>query len=131
MTVTAPRSRLAGLEQPIRLQDIIDDTQLVLTDRSAITHGTDYGVQAKNIWRLADLGAKHALLRANLGWGHMPLWMVEDDLTAGRLVAITLEGPAAGIMPFQAIYPTNSLPGPAGRWFLDCVKSSSTIGVAD
>jgi DNA-binding transcriptional LysR family regulator len=125
VTVTAPASRLAGLGQTIRLRDVIDETQLVLTDRSAITQGTDYGVQGKNIWRLADLGAKHALLRAGLGWGHMPLWMVEDDLANDRLVAITLEGPAAGIMPFQAIYPTNTLPGPAGRWFLDRVKSTS------
>ncbi|WP_276122111.1 substrate-binding domain-containing protein [Pararhizobium qamdonense] len=125
VTVTAPASRLAGLDQPIRLRDITDETQLVLTDRSAITQGTDYGVQGKNIWRLADLGAKHALLRAGLGWGHMPLWMVKDDLANKRLVAIILEGPAAGIMPFQAIYPTNTLPGPAGRWFLDRVKSIS------
>lgn len=86
-----------------------------MTDRSAITQGTDYGVQGKNIWRLADLGAKHSLLSAGLGWGHMPLWMVEDDLVNKRLVVIVLEGPAAGIMPFQAIYPTNTLPGPAGR----------------
>jgi DNA-binding transcriptional LysR family regulator len=125
VTVTASASRLAGLGQPIRLRDVIDETQLVLTDRSAITQGTDYGVQGKNIWRLADLGAKHALLRAGLGWGHMPLWMVEDDLANKRLVAIILEGPAAGIMPFQAIYPTNTLPGPAGRWFLDRVNSIS------
>lgn len=125
VTVTAPASRLAGLDQPIRLRDITDETQLVLTDRSAITQGTDYGVQGKNIWRLADLGAKHALLHAGLGWGHMPLWMVKDDLAYKRLVAIILEGPAAGIMPFQAIYPTNTLPGPAGRWFLDRVKSIS------
>ncbi|WP_411036963.1 LysR family transcriptional regulator [Shinella sp. BYT-45] len=122
VTVTAPGSRLASVEQPVRLQDIANETQLVLTDRSAITHGTDYGVQAKNIWRLADLGAKHALLRAGLGWGHMPLWLVADDLDDGRLVTITLEGPAAGIMPFQAVYPTNTLPGPAGRWFLDHIK---------
>lgn len=122
ITVTAPASRLAGLEQPIKLEDILDETQLVLTDRSALTHGTDYGVQAKNTWRLADLGAKHALLKAGLGWGHMPRWLVENDLAAGRLVAIDLEGPAAGIMPFKAIYPTNTLPGPAGRWILDHIK---------
>ena len=37
-------------------------------------------------WRLADLGAKHALLLAGLGWGIMPKPMVSDDIKRGRLV---------------------------------------------
>lgn len=119
LTVVAPGSPLSGRAGPVPLQDVMDETQLVLTDRSSLTDGTDYGVQGRNIWRLADLGAKHAFLRAGLGWGHMPHWLVADDLKAGRLEAIELEGPAAGIMPFQAVYPAGQLPGPAGRWLLE------------
>jgi DNA-binding transcriptional LysR family regulator len=89
VTVTAPGSRMAEADQPVRLRDLENETQLVLTDRSAITQGTDYGVQAKNIWRLAELSAKHGFLRAGLGWGHMPLWLVADDVAAGKLIAIT------------------------------------------
>ena len=119
VTVVAPGSPLAGRTGPVPLKDVMNETQLVLTDRSPLTDGTDYGVQGKTVWRLADLGAKHAFLRAGLGWGHLPLWLVADDLKAGRLEAIEMEGPAAGIMPFQAIYPAGQLPGPAGRWLLD------------
>ncbi|KJV30076.1 LysR family transcriptional regulator [Luteibacter yeojuensis] len=119
VTVVAPGSRLADGRTPVALRDVLDETQLVLTDRSALTDGTDYGVQAKNVWRLADMGAKHALLRGGLGWGHMPMWMVRQDLDEGRLVRVSLEGPAAGLMPFQAVYPADKLPGPAGRWLLD------------
>lgn len=90
----------------------------MLSDRSQLTKGTDFGVQGKNIWRLADLGTKHAFLRAGLGWGHMPHWMVADDLIEGRLVQVTIEGPAAGMMPFQAVYRAGALPGPAGRWLM-------------
>lgn len=119
VTVVAPGSPLAASKGPVTLREVLDETQLVLSDRSSMTDGIDYGVQGKNIWRLADLGAKHAFLRAGLGWGHMPRWMVADDLTSGRLLSIELEGPAAGLMPFQAIYPTDRLPGPAGRWLLE------------
>lgn len=119
VTVVAPDSPLAASKGPVTLREVLDETQLVLSDRSSMTDGIDYGVQGKNIWRLADLGAKHAFLRAGLGWGHMPRWMVADDLTSGRLLSIELEGPAAGLMPFQAIYPTDRLPGPAGRWLLE------------
>lgn len=122
VTVVAPGSALAGQDQPVAYRELLDETQLVLTDRSALTSGVDYGVQGKNIWRLADLGAKHAFLRAGPGWGHMPLWLVSEDLQTGRLVRITLEGPAAGLMPFQAAYPADRLPGPAGRWLLQRLR---------
>lgn len=124
MTVVAPGSPLSGKPGPVALQDVMDETQLVLTDRSSLTDGTDYGVQGMNIWRLADLGAKHAFLRAGLGWGHMPHWLVADDLKDGRLECIQLEGPAAGVMPFQAVYPAGQLPGPAGRWLLEHFSDS-------
>ncbi|WP_225034095.1 LysR family transcriptional regulator [Paraburkholderia sp. XV] len=119
VTVVAPGSPLAGRQAPVALRGLLDETQLVLTDRSSLTDGVDYGVQGKNIWRLADLGAKHAFLRAGLGWGHMPLWLISEDLKEGRLVRIELEGPSAGVMPFQAAYLGDRLPGPAGRWLLE------------
>ncbi|MBJ2064707.1 LysR family transcriptional regulator [Serratia odorifera] len=119
ITVAAPGSPLAGRNGPIAFRELLDETQLVLTDRSSLTNGVDYGVQGKNIWRLADLGSKHAFLRAGLGWGHMPRWLIGEDLKEGRLVRIELEGPSAGLLPFQAIYPSDRLPGPAGRWLLE------------
>ncbi|EKS9800472.1 LysR family transcriptional regulator [Burkholderia seminalis] len=119
VTVVAPGSPLAGKRGAIVFRELLNETQLVLTDRSTLTHGVDFGVQGKNIWRLADLGAKHAFLRAGLGWGHMPLWLIKEDLKEGRLVRIVLEGPSAGLMPFQATYLTDRLPGPAGRWLLE------------
>jgi DNA-binding transcriptional LysR family regulator len=79
---------------------------------------------SSQIWRLADLGAKHAFLRAGLGWGHMPLHMVEQDLQSGALVRIELEaqpnvGPAFSM---QAIHRKDKPPGPAGRWFIQQLK---------
>lgn len=125
VTVAAPGHPMAEMQGPIPLGVAEAATQLVLTDRSALTKGIDLGVQSKNTWRLSDLGAKHAFLVAGLGWGHMPLPMVEDDLVAGRLVRIALEGPAAGIMPMQVIYPPGTSPGPAARWLLDRIRSAA------
>ena len=64
--------------------------QLVLTDRSTLTEGQDFGVFADQTWRLGDLGAKHALLLAGIGWGNMPAAMVRADLQSGRLVRLDL-----------------------------------------
>lgn len=124
VTVVSPTHVFADWRSPIPLDRANHETQLVLTDRSTLTRGVDFGVQSTNTWRLADLGAKHAFLLAGLGWGHMPLPLVADDLAAGRLVRVALEGPGPGLMPLQAIYKSDALPGPAAQWFLDRIRSA-------
>jgi DNA-binding transcriptional LysR family regulator len=125
VSVVSPTHVFAGWTDAIPLDRAAKETQLVLTDRSMLTRGKDFGVQSANTWRLADLGAKHAFLLAGLGWGHMPLPLVADDIAAGRLVRIALEGPGPGLMPLQAIYKPDVRPGPAAQWFLDRVRSSA------
>jgi DNA-binding transcriptional LysR family regulator len=93
--------------------------QLVLTDRSKLTEGQDYGVVALNTWRLADLGAKHALLLAGVGWGGMPESAVRADIEAGRLVALDLPDWQAVTYGLSALYRTDTPPGPAATWLID------------
>ncbi|HIC0773155.1 TPA: LysR substrate-binding domain-containing protein [Enterobacter ludwigii] len=77
------------------------------------------------LWLKCDMGAKHAFLRAGLGWGYMPLPMVEDDIANGRLVILNLEmqpdvGPGFSM---HAVHMTQYPPGPAGRWFINKLKT--------
>src|SRR3546814_818912 len=69
----SPDHPLAKHEAPIPRADLAEHVQLVLTDRSDLSHGKEFGVLSPKTWRIADLGAKHASLRAGLGWGSMPL----------------------------------------------------------
>jgi DNA-binding transcriptional LysR family regulator len=46
---------LAKWRGSIALDQAEAETQLVLTDRSALTKGVDLGVQSSNTWRLSDL----------------------------------------------------------------------------
>ena len=103
-----------------------EHVQLVLTDRSTLTQGRDFAVASSRTWRLADLGAKHALLLAGLGWGNMPAPMVAEDLRAGRLVRLALAAGAAARYPFYAIYRTETPPGPATAWLLQRLRDQGT-----
>lgn len=96
-----------------------DHIQLVLTDRSPLTQGQDFAVQSPHNWRLADLGAKHALLREGIGWGNMPLAMVEADLVAGTLVKLAMPDDPGGMFRFYAIHRADAAPGPATSWLLE------------
>jgi DNA-binding transcriptional LysR family regulator len=92
--------------------------QLVLSDRSTLTEGQDFSVLSVRTWRLADLGAKHALLLAGIGWGNMPEPMVRDDLAAGRLQLLDLPEWTGGVYAMQAIHRTDTPPGPAAAWMI-------------
>ncbi|WP_207477825.1 LysR family transcriptional regulator [Arenibaculum pallidiluteum] len=119
--VAAPGHPLAAHRGIISRRLAKDHVQLVLTDRSRLTEGRDFGVVSSQSWRLADLGAKHAFLRAGFGWGSMPRAMVEPDLAAGDLVEIQVEG-AASKIGMMAVYRRDAPPGPAGRWLIDRLR---------
>ncbi len=119
VTVVSPSHTLAARRGVVSASAAGKQVQLVLTDRSALTNGRDFGVQSPLTWRLADLGAKHAFLRAGLGWGHMPLHMVKADLDEGALVRIRVEGvPRHMVMPMKMVFRKDAPPGPAGRTFI-------------
>lgn len=96
-----------------------DHVQLVLTDRSPLSKGREFGVVSPHTWRLADLGAKLALLREGIGWGNMPVPMIEGDLQAGRLVKLDMPDETGVSYRMSGIYRSDTPPGPAARWLLE------------
>jgi DNA-binding transcriptional LysR family regulator len=96
-----------------------DHVQLVLTDRSPLSDGREFAVVSPHTWRLADLGAKLALLREGIGWGNMPKPMVEDDLATGRLVKLAMPDETGVSYRMSAIYRRDAPPGPAATWLLE------------
>jgi DNA-binding transcriptional LysR family regulator len=125
--VASPTHPLASFKGPIPTRVLAKYRQLVLTDRSELSQGKDFGVLSPNTWRLADLGAKHAFLRAGLGWGGMPVGMIEADLANGSLVKIRLEDIHEGmlVIAMSAVFRTDQPPGPAGRWLIERLKANA------
>ena len=122
LPVAAGSHPLAGADRTV-FGAMRDHIQLVLTDRSDITAGQDFGVFADETWRIADLGSKHALLLAGVGWGFMPETMVHDDLASGRLVVLDLPELSAGEIPLHIIRGARSALGPAARWLVERLAS--------
>ena len=118
--VAAPSHPLARRKGRIPPEALRDEVQLVLTDRSALTQGKDFSVFSTRTWRLADLGARHEMLLAGLGWGSMPRHMVDDDLAAGRLKKLDVRRPDGETrLPRPAVVlcrRKDKVLGPAGEW---------------
>ena len=129
---SVPMVPVAAPDHPLgRMEAILpgagrDYTQLVLTDRSRFTEGQDFSVSSPKTWRLADLGAKHALLREGIGWGNMPLPMIQPDLVAGTLVRLAMPDHSGGTYRFAGIWRRDTPPGPAASWLLEQLVALGT-----
>jgi DNA-binding transcriptional LysR family regulator len=125
--VVSPQHPLAIHGSPIPAAILAEHIQLVHADPADLARPGGFGLLSPKVWRLSDLGAKLAFLRAGLGFGLMPLHIIEEDLASGALIQITGESAPSGghAIAMSAVYRTDSPPGPAGRWFIDHLKEEA------
>ena len=88
VTVCAPSYPLASIPKSIPVDEFGRHTQIVVTDNQHGAEKTQQGVAGKRQWLVNDLGAKRDLLKAGLGWGHLPRHLVSEDLASGQLVEL-------------------------------------------
>ena len=126
VAVASPSHPLSRVTHRIPRHEMAKHLQLVLTDRSDLMSGRDFGVVAPSTWRLADLSTKYAFLKDGIGWGGMPLHMVENDIASGSLVLLNADDvpPGGYLLTMSAYHRTSDPPGPAGRWLIDHLKNS-------
>jgi DNA-binding transcriptional LysR family regulator len=126
LPVASPDHPLSAMAEPIPALALREQVQIVLTDKSTLTKGRDFGVLSSETWRVSDLGAKLGLLREGLGWGTMPAHVVAGDLAAGRLKVLRLEPvePPGEVLPVSAVHRADGVLGPAASWMLEQLKKS-------
>ena len=88
VTVCAPSHSLASTPKPTPVDEFGRHVQIIVTDNQPQAEKTQQGVAGKRQWLVNDLGAKRDLLKAGLGWGHMPRHLVGEDLANGELVEL-------------------------------------------
>jgi DNA-binding transcriptional LysR family regulator len=125
--VASPSHPLGRHPGPLTINELSQHVQLVLTDRTDLSKGTEFGVVSAKPWRLADLGSKHAFLKAGMGWGGMPLDLVQTDIDSGELVILdVVEMPKRGVwLTLSAAFQADAPPGPAGRWLIARIKAEA------
>jgi len=111
-----PLARHRGRLATARLQG---EVQIVLSERFEPLV-PDQGVLSLQTWRVMDLGTKHELIRAGLGWGNMPEHMIRDDVREGRLVRLrpAAWGEDEHLLPLSLLSRPGFAQGPATRWLI-------------
>ena len=88
VTVCAPAHPLAATPKPIPVDEFGRHIQIIVTDNQPGAEKNQEGAAGKRQWLVNDLGAKRDLLKAGLGWGHLPRHLVAADLASGELVEL-------------------------------------------
>src|SRR5579863_5254659 len=127
-TIVSPQHPLAAYHAPVPATVLAEYIQLIHMDPADVSPSRGSAVRSPRFWRLSHLGAKLAFLRAGLGYGALPLHVIEADLASGTLVQIRLEDATSEgfVIAMSAIYRSDSPPGPAGRWFMERLKQAVT-----
>ncbi|MBO1907622.1 LysR family transcriptional regulator [Microvirga sp. 3-52] len=90
VAVVSPKHPLALRPRSgdVSLPDLADHLQIVLGDPTPLSEGRSFGVLSPQTCRVSSQNAKHAMILAGLGWGRLPVWQVERDLSEGSLVRV-------------------------------------------
>jgi DNA-binding transcriptional LysR family regulator len=124
--VVAPSHPLAGIETKggmLAATELADHIRIVAEDPSPLTEGRDFAVLSPVTWRVADNATKLALILGGIGWGSLPIWSIERELSEGRLVRVPAAFGASGetVLPAYLAHRTDRPLGPAARAFREAL----------
>jgi DNA-binding transcriptional LysR family regulator len=118
----APDHPLAIREGAIPASELLRHRAIVIADTSQELDARTIGViEGQEILRVPDIRAKVAAQVAGLGIGHLPRWLAEPEIAAGRLVEKSLATPRPAI-PLHTAWRTREN-GKALRWFIEELAS--------
>lgn len=117
VSVARPDHPLAQLDIEPSDLTLNEHRQLVPTSRARQPYPNTL---AREVWRVADLHTRREMILSGLGWGTVPLTLVEDDLAAGRLVRLNIPTRPDELMHVDlfAIHRSDTAIGLAGQWLL-------------
>lgn len=113
----APSHPLAAQEQPISNSQLRQHRAVVIADTSRELAARSVGLlEGQETLRVPNMLAKASAQIAGLGVGHLPRWLAEADISAGRLIEKPLSEPRSA-MPCHLAWRSRHS-GKALEWFL-------------
>jgi DNA-binding transcriptional LysR family regulator len=90
LPVVAPNFLRFPISRSITPEQMRDYVQCVIRDTARHSQPRDYYlVEGARSWTVSDQLMKKELILQGMGWGHMPRYLVEQDLREGSLLPIT------------------------------------------
>jgi len=114
--VVAPgflRFPVTGSVRPEQMRDYV---QCVIRDSAQKGPPHNYYlIEGSRRWTVSDQLMKRELILQGMGWGHMPEFLIHEDLQQGRLISLLGEHFAGGRVPLVAARLRDKSHGPVAR----------------
>ena len=122
----APGHPLAAWQEAIPASELLRHRAVVIADTSQELAARTVGViEGQEVLRVPDIRAKASAQAAGLGIGHLPRWLAEAEIAAGRLVAKQLAEPRQEL-PINIAWRSRQI-GRALAWFLERLADADTM----
>ncbi|MBL8428428.1 MAG: LysR family transcriptional regulator [Dechloromonas sp.] len=122
----APDHPLASWEGDIPASELLHHRAVVVADTSQELDARTVGLlEGQDVLRVTDIRSKLAAQRAGLGIGHLPRWLAEPELAAGRLVKKTLGTPRS-TFPLHLAWRSQRT-GKALQWFIEELANDDVL----
>ena len=122
----APSHPLAGHVGPIPISELRQHRAVVIADTSReLTARTIGLLEGQDTLRVPNMVAKASAQVAGLGIGHLPHWLADPEIEAGRLVEMPLSEPRQPI-PSHIAWRSRQV-GNALAWFLEELEKTEQI----
>jgi DNA-binding transcriptional LysR family regulator len=116
LPVVAPGFLQFPLDGKIAPSMLRDHVQCVIRDTARTLPPRDYYIlDGARSWTVSDQFMKKELIVQAMGWGHLPLFMIRDELADGRLVSIAGEHFKGGSVELVAARRRDPSPGPVAQ----------------
>ncbi len=124
--VVAPTHPLAASPGPVTAEELARHRAIVIADTSRELTARTVGLQdGQDALRVPDMRTKAAAQVAGLGVGHLPCWLADPEIAAGRLVELQAAEPRPPLRSHIAW--RHRQVGKALQWFLDELARPETI----
>jgi DNA-binding transcriptional LysR family regulator len=131
LPVCAPAHPLASEKKILKETDLRKHTQVILPSTDAATKDVRAGVmEGAGTWSVSDFASKRHLLLGGLGWGLMPLNLIDEDLQMGRLVSLRVEPYTDFSIPIYLMRKRRKFQGPCSEmmWSILAAVNLNSMG---
>lgn len=124
LPVCAPAHPLAAEKRRHKETDLRLHTQVILPSTDVTTKDIKVGVmKGAGTFSVSDFSSKRHLLLGGLGWGLMPISLVDEDLQTGRLVALDVEPYMDFFIPIYLMRKRKKSTGPCSELMWDILST--------